>query len=73
MADQPPISRPSISAEVAGNRLELIESGEARLRLLLELIGGARHSIKILMYMFNPDRVGVRVRDALAEAAARGV
>ena len=73
MADQPPISRPSISAEVAGNRLELIESGEARLRLLLELIGGARHSIKILMYMFNPDWVGVRVRDALAEAAARGV
>ena len=73
MADQPPITRPSIRAEIAGNRLELIETGEARLRLLLELIGGAQKSIKMLMYMFNPDRVGVRVRNALSEAASRGV
>jgi cardiolipin synthase A/B len=73
MADQPPVSRPPIRAEVAGNRLELIESGGARLKLLLELIGGARHSIKMLMYMFNADRVGEQVRDALADAAARGV
>ena len=29
-------------AEIAGNRLELIESGEERFRLLLELIAGAR-------------------------------
>jgi cardiolipin synthase A/B len=73
MADQPPAYRPPIRAEVAGNRLELIESGDARLRLLLELIGAARQSIKMLMYMFNADRVGEQVRDALAEAAARGV
>src|SRR5207302_7061371 len=43
------------------------------LKLLLELIGGARHSIKMLMYMFNADRVGAQVRDALVEAADRGV
>ncbi|MFL6760002.1 phospholipase D-like domain-containing protein [Sphingomonas sp.] len=73
MADQPPVTRPPIRAEVAGNRLELIESGAARLALLLELIGGAQHSIKMLMYMFNTDSVGERVRDALVEAAARGV
>jgi cardiolipin synthase len=73
MADQPPVTRPPIRAEVAGNRLELIESGAARLALLLDLIGGARHSIKMLMYMFNTDRVGERVRDALVEAARRGV
>jgi cardiolipin synthase len=73
MADQPPIARPSISAEIAGNRLEVIESGGERLKLLLELIAGAEQSIKILMYMFNSDRVGIRVRDALVKAAARGV
>jgi cardiolipin synthase len=75
MADQPaePVIRTPIRAEIAGNRLELIESGEARLRLLLELIGGAQASIKMLMYMFNADRVATRVRDALADAARRGV
>jgi cardiolipin synthase len=68
-----PISRTPITAEIAGNRLELIESGKQRLDLLLELIAGAEQSIRMLMYMFNPDRVGERVRDALAEAAERGV
>ena len=73
MADQLPPARTSIRGEVAGNRLEVIESGVARLQLLLELIGGAQQSIRMLMYMFNPDRVGIRVRDALADAARRGV
>src|SRR6476661_5011815 len=73
MADQPPIARPPIRAEIAGNRLELIESGDARLRLLLDLIDSAQRSIKMLMYMFNADAVATRVRDALAGAARRGV
>ena len=73
MADPPPTARPPIRAEIAGNLLEVIESGDARLKLLLELIGGAERSIKMLMYMFNADRVGEQVRDALAEAARRGV
>jgi cardiolipin synthase len=62
-----------IRAEIAGNLLEVIESGEARLRAILDLIAGAQHSVKLLFYMFNPDRVGERVRDALVEAARRGV
>ena len=73
MADQPPVMSSTIRAEIAGNRLEVIESGDARLKLLLELIGGAERSIKILMYMFNADPVGEQVRDALVDAAARGV
>jgi cardiolipin synthase len=75
MADHPPEppSHSPITAEIAGNRLEVIDSGEARLRLLLELIGGAEQSIKMLMYMFNADPIGEQVRDALAAAAARGV
>jgi cardiolipin synthase len=62
-----------ISAEIAGNRLEVIETGEGRLRAILDLIAGAEHSLKLLFYMFNPDEVGERVRDALVEAARRGV
>ena len=75
MADHPaePIDNPPIRAEIAGNRLELIESGEERFRLLLDLIGGAKSSIKMLMYMFNPDRDGDAVRDALTDAARRGL
>jgi cardiolipin synthase len=63
----------AIRAEVAGNLLEVIESGEARLRAILELIAGAQHSVKLLFYMFNPDDAGERVRDALVDAALRGV
>ena len=75
MADQPtpPAKSPPITAEIAGNRLELIESGLERFNLLLELIAGAETSIKMLMYMFNPDKDGDAVRDALSQAARRGV
>jgi cardiolipin synthase A/B len=74
MASQP-ASREAepIRAEVEGNRLELIETGAARLELLLDLIGSAERSLKILMYMFDPDEVGTMVRDALIAAASRGV
>lgn len=74
MADQPaPSPARPIRAEVAGNRLELIETGEERLRALIELVAGARESLVVLMYMYNPDRTGEIVRDALVEAALRGV
>jgi cardiolipin synthase len=64
-------SRPG--ATVAGNRIELIEGGEERLRALLELIAGAQHSVRLVFYIFNPDWAGALIRDALVEAARRGV
>ena len=75
MADQPAehVQRAPIRAEIAGNRLELVESGDARFEMLLALIAGAKTSIRMLMYMFNPDRDGDAVRDALTDAARRGV
>jgi cardiolipin synthase A/B len=75
MADHatPTAADSCIRAEIAGNRLVLIESGEDRFRLLLDLIAGAKTSIKMLMYMFNPDRDGDAVRVALTDAARRGV
>jgi len=75
MADQASelVTSAPIRAEIAGNVLEVIETGEGRLRAILELIGGAEQSVKLLFYMFNPDRVGALVCDALVDAARRGI
>jgi len=75
MADRPAraAQRRPICAQIAGNRLELIDSGVERFTMLLELIMGAETSIKMLMYMFNPDKDGDAVRKALTDAARRGV
>ena len=73
MADQPKTTTQPIRAEVAGNRLEIIERGDARLRAVLELIAGATRTLNVLMYMFNADEAGDMVRNALDEAACRGV
>ncbi|MGN6155464.1 MAG: phospholipase D-like domain-containing protein [Sphingomicrobium sp.] len=74
MPDGPnlPAKQP-IRAEVDGNRLEVIERGDARLRAVLELIAGAKTSLNVLMYMFNADEAGDAVRNALDSAACRGV
>jgi cardiolipin synthase len=62
-----------IRAKVAGNQFELIERGDDRLAAILDLIRGAKVSVKLLFYMFNADNSGTAVRDALTEAALRGV
>lgn len=66
-------TRPPIRAEIAGNRIELIEGGVDRFTMLLDLIAGAKRSVKLLMYMFTPDKDGDTVRNALTDAARRGV
>ncbi len=75
MADAPAqsVTNSAIRAEIAGNALLLLDTGAERLRVLLELIAGAERSLRMLMYMFNPDHTGAVVRDALVEAARRGV
>ena len=77
MADEDSKAAPApgarIEAVVGGNRLTVLESGESRLRALLEMIATAERSVRILFYMFNPDDAGEAVRDALVAAAARGV
>src|SRR5215212_4005221 len=75
MADRAPkqVTTAPICAEIAGKRLELLETGAARLSALLGMIAGAQHSLKMLMYRFNPDHTGEAVRDALVGAALRGV
>lgn len=76
MADQPdrrPPADGTIRAVVEGNRLELIESGVARLEELLNIIANAEESLRLIFYIFDSDNSGRRVRDALVEATKRGV
>ncbi len=68
-----PAPVPRIAANVAGTRLELLESGTERLTALLQLIESAQSSIRLLFYMMNPDAAGEAVADALVRAARRGV
>ena len=70
--DAKPVRPVPITAEVAGTRLTVLESGPERLERMLAAIDSARTSIRFLFYMFLDDSAGRTVRDALVGAAARG-
>jgi len=70
MSDAAP---PIPPVDVAGNRLTLLEDGPERLEALIALIDGARESLRILYYMWDDDKSGRQVRDALVAAMRRGV
>ena len=57
----------------SGNNLELLKNGEQYFPRLLAAIDGAAHSVHLETYIFELDNVGVKVADALAAAAQRGV
>jgi cardiolipin synthase len=69
-----PVAKPAerIVAEIAGTRLTLLEHGSERLTTLLDMIEGARSSVRLLFYMLDGDVAGEAVRDALVRAAQRG-
>jgi cardiolipin synthase len=76
MADQPTAASQNgdrIRTTVDGNRLDLLEGGVERLDALLEMIRDARSSLRLVFYIFADDEAGRAVRDALAQAAHRGV
>lgn len=55
------------------NRLTLLDTGARRLRALIELIDSAQISLRIIYYIYRDDESGKRVRDAMQQAAERGV
>ena len=61
------------SFTIEGDTLRLITEGPERLTALLELIAGAERSLRILYYIYVDDEAGARVRQALIDAARRGV
>lgn len=63
----------AIRHEVDGNRLTVLPEGPDRLRAVLDIIAGAKRSLRVLYYIWEPDGSGVRVRDALLDARRRGV
>lgn len=72
-AGLPPEPPPQPVFAIAASRLQLLDTGPRRLDALLELIAGARHSLRLLYYIYSDDAVGVRVRDAMIAAVERGV
>ncbi len=57
----------------AGNRMQLLVTGEEYFPALLAAIENARVSIHLETYIYADDNIGHRVTDALAAAASRGV
>ena len=76
MADKPKSAKAGterIVATVDGNQLLALETGADRMDALLELIDGAKQSLRVIFYIFASDEAGTKVRDALVAAARRGV
>lgn len=63
----------SRTVTVDGNRLVVLPDGPDRLEAILDMIGTARTSVRLLYYIFAGDGSGRLVRDALLAAQRRGV
>ena len=59
--------------EAQGHRLAFYPGGAERRKALLDLIASARERLEVAFYIFATDTSGRLVRDALTEAAERGV
>ena len=64
---------PPFSAEAQGQSLTFFPAGKDRRDALLELVASARKTLDVCFYIFAEDEVSTSLRDALCEAASRGV
>jgi cardiolipin synthase len=56
-----------------GGRATILVNGAAFFPALLEAIASARETVNFLVYIFHPDRIGMRFVEALEERARAGV
>jgi len=70
---RPPAPAFSRTVSIDGNQLTFLPDGPDRFSALLELIGSARTSLRLLYYIFGADRSAGLVREALIDAINRGV
>jgi cardiolipin synthase len=56
-----------------GNEVDLLRQGAAAFDALEAAFDSSRHHIHLLYYLWEPDRTGTRLRDALTRACRRGV
>jgi len=53
--------------------VELLDDGDAKMKAIGAAVKEAKHHVHMEYYIWEPDDVGTRMRDDLAEAAKRGV
>ncbi len=58
---------------IGGNHVELLDDYDGVIDRLVADIDGARHQVRLLVYIFSDDVTGSKVIAALARAVARGV
>ncbi len=73
MSNAPAAKASSRTVTVDDDRLTFFPDGPDRLAALLELIGSAHHSLRLLYYIYASDESGHQVREALIDAVNRGV
>jgi cardiolipin synthase len=56
-----------------GNRVQLFADTKAAFESILAALDTAQHSIHLEYYIWQPDRLGTKLRDVLVEKARRGV
>jgi cardiolipin synthase len=61
------------SAPLRAERLELFTEGEECFESILAAIAEAKHHVHLTYYIYEPDRIGTRFRDALIVKAKQGV
>jgi len=61
------------AAPLAARGIVLYTDGRAKYAAMLEAIAAAQHHIHLEYYIWEPDTIGTRVRDALIERAKAGV
>lgn len=63
----------SFAVDACGHSFTFYPGGKDRLEALLKHIEKAERTLDVFYYMFQDDSAGTKVRDALVEAAKRGV
>ena len=58
---------------ILGNKIELLQNGDAFFPAMLEAIRGAKQTVNFQAYIFRSDGTGRQFRDALIERARAGV
>ncbi|MEX0342326.1 MAG: phosphatidylserine/phosphatidylglycerophosphate/cardiolipin synthase family protein [Erythrobacter sp.] len=61
------------SLDAQGQSLTFYPAGSDRREALMELVGSARERLDVCFYIFAEDEVSTQLRDALCDAARRGV
>lgn len=69
----PEALKPWVFHPSSGNSVELLSDGRSAYETWIASIATARSSIHLLFYIWKADRIGTRMRDALIDAAKRGV